>query len=111
MENMENKKDSSSGGCTWILLIFAAIIVGGAYLNIGPFKGWHDLLFGEEKKEKVEQKAWDGSFTGSDHNKGRKCSKIVGAGGTYCSCSGCNPGNWDAFTCSNCGHKCDIHTR
>ena len=54
---------------------------------------------------------WDGSFTGSDHNKGRKCSRIVGAGGAYCSCSGCNPGHWDAFTCSNCGHKCDEHTR
>lgn len=106
-----NDSESSVLGCFFTLLIIAAVIIVGAYINIWPFKGWHDLLFEEEKTENVYQNKWDGSFTGSDHNKGRKCSRIVGAGGAYCSCSGCNPGHWDAFTCSNCGHKCDEHTR
>lgn len=106
-----NNSESSAGGCIITLIVLAVIVVGGAYINVWPFKGWHDMLFGKEQTEEVRQNSWDGSFTGSDHNKGRKCRVIVGAGGAYCSCSGCDPGHWDAFTCSRCGHRCDEHTR
>lgn len=111
MADKEKKDQESYKGCLPTLLVFAAIIIIGAYINVWPFKGWHDLLFGEEKKEIIQQNKWDGSFTGSDHNKGRKCSVITGAGGSYCTCSGCVPGNWDAYTCTKCGHKCESHTR
>ena len=52
------------------------------------------------------------SFGSSEASKyeGRKCS-YVNSNGKYCNCSGCRCGNWDAFTCSNCGHKSNLHTR
>ena len=52
------------------------------------------------------------SFGGSEASKynGRKCS-YVKSNGKYCDCSGCSVGNWDAFTCSKCGHRSNLHTR
>ncbi len=52
------------------------------------------------------------SFGQSEASKynGRKCSVIMN-NGKYCNCSGCSVGNWDAFTCSRCGHKSNKHTR
>lgn len=51
------------------------------------------------------------SFGGSqsDYN-GKKCT-IIMSNGMYCSCSGCRSGNWDPYTCQNCPHKCEKHTR
>lgn len=50
-----------------------------------------------------------GQSEGSKYN-GKKCS-VVMSNGKYCNCSGCSVGNWDAFTCSKCGHKSNMHTR
>jgi len=52
------------------------------------------------------------SFGQSEASKynGNKCS-FRNSNGHYCNCSGCKSGNWDPFTCSNCSHKCNKHTR
>ncbi len=52
------------------------------------------------------------SFKGSEAStyNGRKCG-VRKSNGFYCDCSGCSSGNWDPYTCTKCGHKCNQHTR
>lgn len=118
MDNQETKKNDNSG---WGCLAFIAIIAIGWYFGWGPFRNLKYYFSDDDskihKEEKIntsssQKRGKDISFGQSEASKynGNKCGVTVGGGG-YCSCSGCSSANWDPFTCSKCGHKCNKHTR
>lgn len=117
MDNQEPKKDDNSG---WGCLLFIGIIALGWFYGWGPFRNLKYYRSSDEPKTyKVEQRNTSNQQNGKNISfgqseattyNGKKCSVTVGGGG-YCSCSGCSSANWDPFTCSKCGHKCNRHTR
>ena len=113
---MKTLKDLGSFILGLTILMFCAIVLLKilSFIGISEFKRIDESIFGKKSNNSesvIENKQWDGSFTGNDHNKGKKCNVPVGAGGGYCSCPGCEPKHWDAFSCANCPHKCSDHTR